>query len=210
LLSTPSSDTPDRPPRRGRALLVAVGALALVTGATVWAVSAGGGNVGNGATSEASAGGVRCRTTVANNAGDALVGHAAPLFTLPSLDGRCIDLSKYRGRPVVMNFWASWCHPCRQEFPLLRAARARHAADGLVMIGVVHQDIADDARQFANEEHATWPMLFDGNNTVSAEYGVKPIPQTFFIRRDGTIAARVFGLSSRRQLEHELTRIING
>lgn len=92
----------------------------------------------------------------------------------------------------------------------MRAARARHQGDGLVILGVVHQDIADDARQFALDEHASWPMLFDGHNTVSDEYGVKPIPQTFFIRRDGTISARVFGLSSKRQLERELTRIIKG
>ena len=188
--------------------LVAVAVVALVAGATVWAVSAGGNDTGNSATSQSSVGGARCRTAVPGGAGSALVGHVAPVFTLPSLDGRCIDLSAYRGRPVVVNFWASWCHPCRQEFPLLRAARARHRADGLVMLGVVHQDIADDARQFAGDEHATWPMLFDGHNAVSAEYGVKPIPQTFFIRRDGTISARVFGLSSERQLEHELARII--
>jgi cytochrome c biogenesis protein CcmG/thiol:disulfide interchange protein DsbE len=188
--------------------LVAVAIIALVAGATAWAVSAGSNDNGSGASSQRGAGGVRCRTQVSGNAGDVLTGHTAPGFTLPSLDGRCIDLSSYRGRPVVVNFWASWCHPCRQEFPLLRAARTRHRADGLVMLGVVHQDIADDARQFAGDEQATWPMLFDGHNTVSAEYGVKPIPQTFFIRRDGTISARVFGLSSERQLERELARII--
>jgi cytochrome c biogenesis protein CcmG, thiol:disulfide interchange protein DsbE len=188
--------------------LVAVAVVALVAGATVWAVSTGGNDNGTGATSQSSAAGARCRTAVPTNAGEALTGHAAPEFTLPSLDGRCIDLSAYSGRPVVVNFWASWCHPCRQEFPLMRAARARHRGDGLVILGVVHQDIADDARQFARDEHATWPMLFDEHNSVSAEYGVKPIPQTFFIGRDGTISARVFGLSSERQLEHELARII--
>jgi cytochrome c biogenesis protein CcmG/thiol:disulfide interchange protein DsbE len=117
-------------------------------------------------------------------------GTVAPDFHLTTLDGKKISLREFAGRPVVLNFWASWCYPCRQEFPLLRTAYAKHRKDGLVMIGVVSEDIASDARQFVKQEHASWPMAVDGDRVAQGAYGVRGLPQTMFVRRDGTIARR--------------------
>lgn len=137
------------------------------------------------------------------------VGQPAPDFQLPRLDGRgTIRLSELRGRPVVVNFWASWCNPCRQEFPLLRAARAKHRRAGLEVIGISYRDIPSDARAFARSENATWPLARDPGGAVAAGYGVRAIPQTFFVGRDGIVAARVFGLTSARDLDDTLAEIL--
>ena len=78
----------------------------------------------------------------------------------------------------------------------------------LVVVGIASQDIESDARRFAQQEHARWTLAFDGDNAVSAAYGVRALPQTFFIRRDGTIASRLFGLTSQRELEGDLRGIL--
>ncbi len=140
--------------------------------------------------------------------GPATVDGPAPAFALPGLDGGCIDLSDFRGRPVVVNFWASWCNPCRREFPLLRDALERHEDADLAVIGISYRDIADDARGFADEFGATWPLALDDDADAARAYGVRAIPQTFFIGRDGTVARRVFGLTTERALERHLDAIL--
>jgi cytochrome c biogenesis protein CcmG/thiol:disulfide interchange protein DsbE len=133
---------------------------------------------------------------------DALIGHPhpnsdqvgklAPDFELPTLDGGTVKLSDYRGKPVVLNFWASWCTPCRSEFPLLRKTLADHHGD-FVLLGVNTKDpIKSDGRDFAARQHARWPSGFDQDAVVARGYGVDPLPQTFFIDRDGIIRSRVY------------------
>ncbi|HZR13430.1 MAG TPA: redoxin domain-containing protein [Acidimicrobiia bacterium] len=136
-------------------------------------------------------------------------GTAAPNFRLTTLDGKTISLRQFAGHPVVVNFWASWCYPCRQEFPLLRSAYARHHKDGLVMIGVVSQDIPSDARQFVEQEHASWPMAVDGDRAAQTAYGVRGLPQTMFIRRDGTIARRELSQLTSATLQTGLSLILH-
>jgi len=122
--------------------------------------------------------------------GVAEVGDPAPDFELTTLDGDTVRLSDFRGTPVVLNFWASWCTPCRAEFPLLRDRDAD--ADGeFALVGVDTGDIRADGRRFASEQRARWPNGFDVDGSVAKGYGVIGLPQTFFIRADGTIAARV-------------------
>lgn len=75
-------------------------------------------------------------------------------------------------------------------------------------MGIASQDIESDARSFVRHEHATWTLAFDADNTVTGAYGVRALPQTFFIRRDGTIASRVFGLTSQRELDGDLRGIL--
>jgi cytochrome c biogenesis protein CcmG/thiol:disulfide interchange protein DsbE len=135
-------------------------------------------------------------------------GTAAPAFDLRTLRRHHVSVESLRGRPVVVNFWASYCHPCRQEFPLLKSALQEHRRDRLAVVGVVHDDIPSDARAFVKDEHATWPMGVDEDGTVSRAYGVRAIPQTFFVDRDGTIRARVFGEMSARDLQRNLRKII--
>lgn len=136
------------------------------------------------------------------------VGDTAPAFTLPTLDGGCFRLRSTRGRAVVVNFWASWCNPCRAEFPLLADARAEHDGDALEIVGVTYRDIESDSRQFADEQDADWPLAFDDDQRVSRAYGIAQIPQTIFVRRDGTISARVFGELTKADLARELRRIL--
>lgn len=137
------------------------------------------------------------------------VGGLAPDFALADLDGNPLHLSELRGRPVVLNFWASWCGPCVEEFPLLRDAAERHAADGLVVIGIVYQDRSEAARDFMARNGAFWPAAMDPGERVATAYGILGPPETFFIGRDGTIAARQFGQFSAASLDEKLAAIIH-
>jgi cytochrome c biogenesis protein CcmG/thiol:disulfide interchange protein DsbE len=136
--------------------------------------------------------------------GPATVGGAAPTFRLRGLDGGCVDLAALRGHPVVINFWASWCFPCREEMPLLRDAYAEHHDEGLEIVGIPYRDIPSDSRAFAKKYGATWLLARDPESAVANAYGVRPIPQSIFVRRDGTIASHIRGMTSaefRRELE---------
>jgi len=142
-------------------------------------------------------------------AGSTTVGAAAPDFSLADLDGNPVHLADLRGRPVVLNFWASWCGPCVEEFPLLREAAARHADDGLAVIGIVYQDRSEAARDFMVRHGATWPAAMDPGERVASAYGILGPPETFFIGRDGTIVARQFGQFSAASLDEKLAAIID-
>jgi len=137
----------------------------------------------------------------------------APEFRLAGLDGGTVDLAAYRGRPLLINFWASWCRPCVKEFPLLRAARERHRADGLEVIGVLAtSDTPAKARTFARHNGGTWPVGIDrgsgpvGETTVA--YGVAGLPETFFVRRDGSLAVLVLGELTERGMRLHLDSIL--
>lgn len=133
----------------------------------------------------------------------------AAVFTAPGLNGGCVDLSRYRGRPIVVNFWASYCNPCRKEFPLFRRALREHRDDGLQVVGVSHDDIDADARAFADDFGATWPLARDPDDVIADAYVLRPpgLPHSYFVRRDGTISAHVFGETSVEELEHEISKI---
>ena len=93
------------------------------------------------------------------------------------------------------------------EFNFVKA-RAEHGDQDLEIVGVDHDDIASDARQFAQEQGAEWPLVFDGDDAIAELFGVRPIPQTFFIRSDGTIVSRIFGFTTKRELNAELDKIL--
>ena len=116
------------------------------------------------------------------------MGDRAPAITGTALDGAAIDLASYRGKPVVVNFWASWCTPCRDEFPLFKERLAALGpADGLVMLGVMYKDQADLALKFLTEFGATWPTVQDPDGRIAAAYRVVAPPQTYFIDAAGVI-----------------------
>lgn len=178
--------------------IVAAAAVAVVVGATaaVLVIDGGGGTRGRGP-----------RAVVAP--GPAEVGAPAPDFVLPGIEpGRAVRLADLRGRPVVVNFWASWCHPCREEFPLLRGALAEHRNADLVVVGISYRDIAADARRFAAAQRATWPLVRDPGGAAARAYGVRAVPQTFFVAADGTLADRRFGIATRDDLEAGLATIL--
>lgn len=114
-------------------------------------------------------------------------------------DGR-LSLRELRGSPVVLNFWASWCVPCREESPdLERQWRATRAA-GVVVLGLDMQDVTDDAREFIREFGLTYPMVREGGNDTARKYGTTGIPETFFISPAGRVVGHVIGVASPDQL----------
>ncbi len=137
------------------------------------------------------------------------VGSLAPDFSLADLDGNPVRLADLEGRPVVLNFWASWCGPCVEEFPLLRDAAARHADDGLAIVGVVVRDRSEAARDFIARNGGSWPAAMDPGERVASAYGILGPPETYFIARDGTIAARQFGPVTEASLATQLATILH-
>lgn len=145
---------------------------------------------------------------LARGAGGASIGTRAPAFAVADLDGNPVRLADLRGRPVIVNFWASWCGPCIEEFPLLRDAAARHEADGLAVVGIVYRDRAESARDFMSRHGGTWRAAMDPGERVAAAYGVVGPPETYFIARDGTIVARNIGQVTPATLDAQLAAII--
>lgn len=137
------------------------------------------------------------------------IGSLAPDLALADLDGNPVRLADLRGRPVVLNFWASWCGPCVEEFPLLRDAAARHADEGLAIVGVVFRDRSEAARDFIARNGGTWPSAMDPGERVASAYGILGPPETYFIARDGTIAARQFGPVTEASLATQLATILH-
>src|SRR5215211_3263514 len=115
---------------------------------------------------------------------------SAPALALPRLDGRGGgSLADYRGRVVVLNFWASWCEPCRKESPLLERWHRRIAPRGGTVLGVDVLDVTGDALDFIHRYGLSYPMLKDKDGETLESYGVVAYPETFVIDRQGRIAA---------------------
>lgn len=122
-----------------------------------------------------------------------LIGHQAPPFTLPLFDGASISLDSLRGNVVFLNFWASWCAPCRAEARTLEAAALTYRDQGVVFVGVDIQDKEEDARAFLREFGVTYPNARDASGQAAIDYGVWGIPETFVIGRDGRITYKHVG-----------------
>jgi cytochrome c biogenesis protein CcmG/thiol:disulfide interchange protein DsbE len=122
------------------------------------------------------------------------VGSVAPAFTLRRLDGAGkVALASYRGRPIVLNFWASWCTPCKSEAAVLERDWTRFRGRGVVFLGVDYHDLALDARRFVNAHALTFPMLQDGSGRVTGRYGISQVPETYVVSRQGRIVAHLAG-----------------
>lgn len=143
------------------------------------------------------------------------VAEPAPGFTLPDLISQQTlhALGGYRGRPVILNFWASWCVPCRREMPALQATVARYEADGVVLLGM-NQTYVDDlgaARAFVEELGLTFPNTRDDTGAVGAEaYQIVGIPTTVFITRAGIVAQVQIGEMSLEQITNFTEQLIAG
>jgi len=140
-----------------------------------------------------------------------LVGKQAPDFTLPALDGAEVSLSQFRGQPVLINFWASWCIPCREEMPELVRAYEAHKAEGFIILGVnlTHEDTLSDAQAFAKEFSISFPVLLDEDGTVSGKLYIIPgIPTSIFIDRDGLLKRIQVGKMTGQQIDRYVREIL--
>ncbi|MGH2726455.1 MAG: TlpA family protein disulfide reductase, partial [Actinomycetota bacterium] len=134
---------------------------------------------------------------------DPAVERVAPDFVLEQLDalelgtgGPAISLADYRGRPVVLSFWASWCLACRREHPAMMLAFERYRDRGVVFLGIIYKDTPDGARGYLKELGGGWPQLLDPGSRTAIDYGVFGVPETVFIDRSGRIAYRRIGEST--------------
>jgi cytochrome c biogenesis protein CcmG/thiol:disulfide interchange protein DsbE len=121
------------------------------------------------------------------------LGRFAPDFALPDFGGQSISLSQWRGQIVLLNFWASWCQPCREEMPLLQATYEAYAQDGLMVLGVNMGERARRVVGFAEDLGLTFPTLVDEDTDVGTLYRVRGAPTTYFIDREGVIRQRYVG-----------------
>jgi cytochrome c biogenesis protein CcmG/thiol:disulfide interchange protein DsbE len=135
-------------------------------------------------------------------ASDDWAGKPAPDFALTTLDGQPIHLSAYRGRVVLVNFWATWCAPCRVEVPWLTEFDARYQAQGLTILGI---SVDDGGRErvasFVRERHVGYPIMLKDTGVDLRYGGVRFLPQTFFIGRDGRIIRQVYGIHTHADFE---------
>jgi cytochrome c biogenesis protein CcmG, thiol:disulfide interchange protein DsbE len=132
--------------------------------------------------------------------GRAKEGQPAPDFTLTASDGSTYRLSELRGRPVVINFWATWCGPCKDEMPAIDEAYQTHRDAGLIVLAVNVEESAERVATYAAKLKLTFPVLVDREGSVSARYRVRSLPTTVFVRPDGVIDGRREGAYTRRML----------
>lgn len=130
---------------------------------------------------------------------------AAPALSGTTLEGKPLALADFRGKVVVLNFWGSWCPPCRLESPFLQAMATDYAARGVQFVGLDLRDDADSARAFLQNIGSTYPNLFDGpdSSLVLLFNGIVPadaIPSTLIVDRQGRVAARIIGPTTRPRL----------
>jgi cytochrome c biogenesis protein CcmG/thiol:disulfide interchange protein DsbE len=210
----PKVDEPDAaepketPRRRLRALLIAqtlaVGLVLALLGLLVWKIAYGGE-------------GSRLVAAIKNGERP-----AAPAFDLPLIwnrpetwpkrvrpalaDGR-VELAELRGTPVVVNFWASWCIPCKEEAPFLAAAARAHRRD-VAFLGIDIQDFERDARDFLEELDVPYPSVRDGTPETHTAFGLTGVPETHYVDGEGRIVEHAVGAVSRRELEAGIATLV--
>ena len=136
-------------------------------------------------------------------------GVRAPDFELSSLDGKRVKLSDYRGKAVLLNFWATWCSPCKVEMPWFVDLQKKYGSDGLVILGIAMDDTdTPKIAEFASEMGVNYPVLL-GTDKVSEEYGnVEFLPTSFYIDRDGKIIGKGTGLLDRSEVEQNVQKAL--
>jgi peroxiredoxin len=127
----------------------------------------------------------------------------APNFTLKSNTGKNIKLSELRGQVVLLNFWASWCGPCRQEMPLLEKLQQRYSALGFTVLGVNVEEDPSKAKSLLKDIPVSFPILFDTQNTVSKQYNVSAMPSTVMIDRNGNMRYLHKGYKSGDEVQYK-------
>lgn len=140
-------------------------------------------------------------------------GTPAPALAAPRLDGAAFDLTAERGKVVLVDFWASWCEPCRRELPVLEQLHKQHAAAGLVVVGVSVDEQRSDAEAFLKEQiQVSFPIVFDADRSLGKTWSPPKMPTVYLVDRDGKIA-RIFEGEKPGQLDElksEVARLLAG
>lgn len=149
-----------------------------------------------------------------------LEGKPAPDFTLPGMDGKKISLSSYKGKALLINFWATWCGPCKIETPWIVDLRNRYAAQGFEVLGIDTE--GDDAKpgtavwnkdkeaveKFVKQEKMPYPILFDGDSISKPYGGLDDLPTTFYVNRKGVVVATQVGIDSESAMEANVKKAL--
>ena len=141
--------------------------------------------------------------TATSQAAMPAIGNMAPNFTLKSSAGRNVKLSEHRGEVIMINFWATWCGPCRQEMPLLNRIHEQYRKAGFTLLGVNIDDRPEVAQSMAKKLGVTFPVLFDAGKRVSRLYDVNAMPSTVLIDRDGKVRYIHLGYRSGYETRYE-------
>jgi cytochrome c biogenesis protein CcmG, thiol:disulfide interchange protein DsbE len=139
---------------------------------------------------------IQLLTPAATPVPDPIVGHPAPDFSLavlgPATGKGALSLSDFKSKPIVLNFWASWCAPCKEELPLLESTWKQMQAQGkdVIFVGIDFQESSSAAASFLQQNGITYPAVLDANGSVASKYGITSLPDTFFINRNGTVISK--------------------
>ena len=143
------------------------------------------------------------------SAGANMKGLAAPDFTLDSLDGKTVHLSDFRGKGVLLNFWATWCQPCKIEMPWFAELQKQYGPQGLQIVGIAMDDASPkEIGEFAHDLGVNYPILVGKEAVGDAYGGVQFLPATFYIGRDGKVVDKVFGLKGRGEIEDSIKKAL--
>jgi cytochrome c biogenesis protein CcmG/thiol:disulfide interchange protein DsbE len=163
------------PPRRGPTALIASAIVAVLIVGLVWMLG----------TSEAG---------TDREARSPLLGKAAPALAGTTLDGERFDIDDHRGGWIVVNVFATWCTPCRQEHPELVAFDEAHGQDGdVTLVSVLFDDRPSTARAYFDENGGAWPVVIDADGRIATDYGVSGVPETYVVAPDGRVVAKLIG-----------------
>lgn len=141
----------------------------------------------------------------------ALAGKPAPDFTTTlynGTSGQSIHLAALKGKPVVINFFASWCVPCEAEAPILAASAQKYAAQDVVFIGIVYQDTQQNSLDFARQYNVTYDIGGDPGGDIAIAYGVTGVPETVFINRQGVVADKIYSVTDSGSLDRSIQAIL--
>jgi len=135
-----------------------------------------------------------------------LIGKPAPSFALKAVgSGQTVDIASLRGKPAIINFWATWCGPCYQEHPTL-VQNAQVLGNQVQFVGVVFNDTEQKIQAFLNERGSAYPTLLDESGKTAIAYGVGGVPETFFLDKNGTIVAKYAGPLTTEELQANLAK----
>src|SRR6202789_3053812 len=139
-----------------------------------------------------------------------LIGNLAPDFDLQTLDGKDVKLSSLRGKAVLLNFWATYCGPCKIEMPWFVELQKEYGPQGFQILGVAMDDAStEDIAKFAKEMGVNYPILIGKDSVADSYGGVNVLPTTFFLDRDGKLIAREFGLQSRSDFVDDIKKALS-